>query len=187
MQFRGGQDEEQVLRRLLQDLQQGVEGRRREHVDLIDDIHPLFHIGRGIDGLVPQGPHLVNTVVGGSVQLQYIQKAPVVDTQARRAGVAGIPVHWMLAVYRLGQDFGTGRLAGAPGTGKQVCVGSAAFRHLFFQGLRNVFLADDVGKRLGPPLAIQCLIQRRQPPFHKKDPPYAAAEPAPSRHMEHPA
>ena len=38
---------------LLQDLQQGVEGRRGEHVDLVHDIDPLADRGRRIDRLIP--------------------------------------------------------------------------------------------------------------------------------------
>ena len=82
VELRSGQNEHQVLRRLLQNLQQSIEGRGGEHVDLVHDVHPLLHIGRGVDGFVPQGPHLVDTVVGGGVQLQYIQKTAVFDAHA---------------------------------------------------------------------------------------------------------
>ncbi len=90
----------------------------------------FFHIGRGVDGFVPQGPHLVDTVVGGSVQLQYIQKTAVFDAHAGGALAAGIAVHRVLAVDGLGQDFGTGGLAGAPGACEEVRMGGAALRHL---------------------------------------------------------
>ena len=148
-----------MLRRLLQNLQQSIEGRGGEHVDLVHDVHPLLHIGRGVDGFVPQGPHLVDTVVGGSVQLQYIQKTAVFDAHAGGALAAGIAVHRVLAVDGLGQDFGTGGLAGAPGACEEVRMGGAALRHLLTQSLGDVGLADDIRKRFGPPFAVQGLIQ----------------------------
>ena len=159
VELRSGQNEHQVLRRLLQNLQQSIEGRGGEHVDLVHDVHPLLHIGRGVDGFVPQGPHLVDTVVGGSVQLQYIQKTAVFDAHAGGALAAGIAVHRVLAVDGLGQDFGTGGLAGAPGACEEVRMGGAALRHLLTQSLGDVGLADDIRKRFGPPFAVQGLIQ----------------------------
>ena len=116
--------------RLFQDLQKRVERRRGEHVDLIDDVDPLFHVGRRVNGLVPQRPHLIHAVVGGGVQLQHIQETAVFDAQAAGAAVAGITVHRMLAVDCLGQDLGAGGLAGAPGAGKQIRMGGASLSHL---------------------------------------------------------
>ena len=64
----------------------------------------------------------------------------------------------MLAVDRLGQDLGAGGLSGAPGAGEQVSVRGPPLRHLLFQGLGDMGLANDVGERLGPPFAVQGLI-----------------------------
>src|SRR5699024_4807810 len=126
VQLRGGQNEDQVGRRLLQDLQQGVEGGGGQHVDLVDDVHPVAHRRRGVDGLVPQGPDVVHAVVGGGVQLQNVQQAPAVDALAGRALAAGVPVCRVLAVHRLGQDLGAGGLARAAGAGKEVGVAQTA-------------------------------------------------------------
>ena len=123
-------------------------------MDLVHDVHPLLHIGRGVDGFVPQGPHLVDTVVGGSVQLQYIQKTAVFDAHAGGALAAGIAVHRVLAVDGLGQDFGTGGLAGAPGASEQIGVGEPVPRHLLLEGVGNVALPHHVVKGAGPPLAV---------------------------------
>ena len=163
VQLRGSQNEHQMLRRLLQNFQQGVEGRRGQHVDLVHDVDPLFHIGGGVDGLVPEGPDLVHAVVGGGVQLQHIQKAAVLDAEAGRALAAGVSVHRVLTVDRLGQNFGAGGLAGAPGAGEEVGVGSPALGYLLLQGLRDMGLADDIGKCLGPPFAVQGLVHGAPP------------------------
>ena len=165
VKLRGGENEHQVLRRLLQDLQQGVEGREGQHVDLVDDIDPLFDSGGGVDGLVPQGPDLVHTVIGRGVQLQNVQKAAVLNAKAGGTGAAGVPVHGMLAVYGLGENFRAGGLSGAPGAGEEVSVGGAAFGHLLLQGLGDMALPRDVREGLGPPLAVEGLIHASPPPF----------------------
>ena len=72
VQLCGGQDEHQVFRRLLQGLEQGVEGLGGQGVHLVDDIHPLFHCGRGVHRLIQNGPDVVHPVVGGGVQLHHI-------------------------------------------------------------------------------------------------------------------
>ena len=98
MQFGRGQNKHQMGRRLLQNLQQSIEGRGGEHVDLVHDIDSLFYVGRGVDGLIPQGPNLIYAVIGGGVQLQHIQDGAVFNTPAGVALVAGISVHGVLAV-----------------------------------------------------------------------------------------
>ena len=129
-------------------------------MNLIYNIDPLLYIGGRVDGLVPQGPDLVHAVVGGGVQLHHVQKAAVLDAKARRTPATGIPALRVLAVDGLGQDLGAGGLAGAPGAGEEVRMGGAALRHLPAQRLRDVGLADDVRKRLGPPFPIQRLVQK---------------------------
>ncbi|MPM70265.1 hypothetical protein SDC9_117219 [bioreactor metagenome] len=150
-----------MLRRLLQNLQKGVERGNGQHVDLVHNIDPLFYIGGGVDCLVPQGPNLIDAVVGRGVQLQYVQKRAIFNSQTAWTLIAGVAVHRVLTVHRLGENFRAGGLAGAPGAGEEVGVGRAAFRHLTLQRFGDMGLADDVGKRLGPPLAVQCLIHPR--------------------------
>ena len=158
MKLRGGQNEHQVLRGFLHDLQQGVEGGGGEHMHLVDDIDALFHRRGGVGRLVPQGAHLIDAVVGGGVQLQHVQNGAVQNAAAGGTLVAGIAVHRVPAVDRPGEDLGAGGLAGAPGAGEEVGMGGAALRHLLFQRFGDVFLPDDIGEHLGPPFAVQRLI-----------------------------
>ena len=127
-------------------------------MDLVHDVDPLFYVGGGVDGLIPQGPDLVHAVIGGGVQLQNIQKAAAFQPQTAGTLTAGVAVYRVLTVDGLGQNFGAGGLAGAPGAGEKVGVGGASLRHLLFQGFGDVLLPDDIGEHLGPPLAVQCLI-----------------------------
>ena len=167
VQLRGGQNEHQVGGRFLQNFQQSVESRRGQHMNLVHDIDPLFHIGRGIDSLVPQGAHLIHAVVGGGIQFQHIQKAAAFQPNAAGALAAGIAVDRVFAVDGLGQNFGTGGLASAAGAGEQVGMRGAPLRHLLFQGLGDMFLPDHVGEHLGSPFAVQRLIHGTHPPLRE--------------------
>ena len=127
-------------------------------MDLVHDVDPLFYVGRGVNGLVPQGPDLVHAVIGGGVQLQNIQKAAAFQPQTAGTLTAGVAVYRVLTVDGLGQNFGAGGLAGTSCAGEQIGMGGTALCHLLFQGLGDVLLTDHVGKHLGPPLAVQRLI-----------------------------
>ena len=143
-----------MLRRLLQDLEQGVERLGGEHVHLVHNIHPLFHRGGGVYRLVQDGPDVVHPVVGGGVQLQHVQDGAVLNAQAGGAGVAGVAVPGAFAVHRPGQQLGAGGLARPPGAGEQVGVGQPPGRHLALEGLGDVALAHHLVKGAGAPLAV---------------------------------
>ena len=160
MNLGGGQNEHQMLRRFLQDLEQGIKCLGGEHVHLVHDVHPLFHRGRGVHRLVQDGPDVVHPVVGGGVQLQHVQNGAVLNPHAGRAPVAGVAVPGILAVHRPGQDLRAGGLAGAPGAGKQVGVGQPPGLYLALEGLGDMSLPHHIVKGAGPPLAVQGLIQR---------------------------
>ena len=73
----------------------------------------------------------------------------------------------MLTVDCLGQDFGAGGLAGAPGTSEQIGVGQPIGAQLIFQRGGHLILAENIGKGPGPPFAVKHLIQGC-PTFHEK-------------------
>ncbi len=55
------EDEFGMLRRFLERLQQGVEGRGREHVDLVDDIDLVARRDRGIADALKNLPDIADT------------------------------------------------------------------------------------------------------------------------------
>ena len=118
-------------------------------MDLIDDIHPLFGACGGENGLVPEGTHIVHTVVGSRVQLHHIHDGTVVDAPAGGTGVAGIAIHRMLAVHGLGQNFRAGGLAGAPGADKQIGVAELVVPDLIFQRFGDMLLPHHIVKGAG--------------------------------------
>ena len=119
--FGGGQDEDDVTGGLLQGLEQSVGRRRREHVDLVDDVD-LPAARRAQSGVGHQFAHGVDTVVGGGVQLVDVERRPPGDLDTGVADPAGFSALGRRAVEGLGQDAGRRCLARAPGATEQVGV-----------------------------------------------------------------
>ena len=161
----GGQNKDDVRRRLLHDLQQGVEGRDGEHVHLVDDIHLVLADAGGIGGLVPQIPDTVHAVVGGGVDLHHVQDGAVVHPPADLALAAGISLLAVGTVHRLGKDLGAGGLAGSPGAGEQIGMADAAGAKLILQRRHDGLLAHHILKPHGPPFAVKRTICHSLLPF----------------------
>ena len=122
----GGEDEDDVLGRLLHDFEQGVERPDAEHVGLVDDVDAVVDLGGGEVCLLAQLADVVDAVVAGRVDLGDVEHRAVVDALADFAHPAGIAVLLVWAVDRLGDDLGAGGLAGAARAGEQVGVADAA-------------------------------------------------------------
>ncbi len=154
----GGQHEDGVRRRLLQRLEQGVEGLGGEHVDLVDDVdlHPPFD-RREVD-LVAQIADIVDAAVGGGVHLDDVHGAASADGLAVGAGAVGMGGRLALAgvaVEGHGQDLGRGGLARAARTGEEVRVAHAVLSDGVDEGAGDVLLPDDVLETGGAVLAVE--------------------------------
>ena len=158
LQLGGGQDEDHVLGRLLQSLQQSVKGRGREHMHLVDDVNTVFQLGGGIDDLVADIADIVHAVVGGGIHLQHVGGRSRIDGAAGGALPAGARGGGVEAVDRLGQDLGAGGLTRTAGAAEQVGVGELPRGALVFQYGRDVILAVDLVEVRRPPLAVKSLM-----------------------------
>jgi hypothetical protein len=78
----GGKDELDVLGRLLQRLQHGVEGRGGQHVHFVDDVHLEAAARRRVGGVLQQLAHLVDLGVGRGVDLDEVHEAAGIDLLA---------------------------------------------------------------------------------------------------------
>ena len=72
----GGEEELDVLRRLLQRLQQGVERPGGEHVDLVDVIDLESGAAGPQSGVLPQLADGLDAVVAGPVDLDHVHVLP---------------------------------------------------------------------------------------------------------------
>ena len=126
LHLRGSEDENHVLRRLLQRLQQRIECRGREHVDFVDDVDLIDALGRGVAHDFAQLADVIDAVVGGSVDLQHVHAGRGGDALAGIACLAGIAVAGVGAVENLGENPRGRGLAYAAGAAKQVALRDAA-------------------------------------------------------------
>ena len=154
IELRRCKDEHQVLRRLLENFQQGIERRRGQHVHLVDDVHALFDRDGRKHGLLAQLADVIHAVIGRGVDLDNVHDAAVLDAEAGRALPAGVAVFRVLAVERLGEDLGAGRLARAARSDEKIRVRGPARGYLIFKRFRYVLLPDDLVKGLRTPLPI---------------------------------
>ena len=153
--LRGGHHEDDVVGRLLEGLEQRVEGGVGDLVRLVEDVD-LVLVARGaVAGGVAELADLVDAAVGGGVDLDDVDGVAGADLGAGLADVAGLgggaelAADGVAAVERHGQDAGDGGLADAAVAGEDVAVGDAVLGERVHQGHGDVVLSDDVGEALG--------------------------------------
>src|SRR5207253_6225825 len=93
--------EDRVWRRLLERLQEGVEGLVRQLVRLVDDVHLVLALRRREAHFLAQVAHLVDAAVRRRVDLDEIEEAPFTDRDAALATIARFPILRLRAVHGL--------------------------------------------------------------------------------------
>ena len=130
----GAQHKDHVRRRLLERLEQRVKRRRREHVDLVDDIDLVLAAHRGkVDGVDDLLAHIVYAGTACGIELVDIWVVALGDELTLLAGTVGHAAACTLgarrlgiaAQQRLGKNTRHGGLARAARSAEQVGVGQA--------------------------------------------------------------
>jgi hypothetical protein len=153
----GREDELQVRRWLLDELQQGVEALAGHHVRLIDDVDLVAAGHRRVEGPLTQVSGVVDAAVRSRVDLDDVDAARPGRCQrdARRADAAWIGGRALLAVQRPGQDSGARSLAAAPRPAEEIGVVDPATAERLAERLGDVILPLDLGKRAGTVSAVE--------------------------------
>ena len=153
----GGEDELHVRRRLLDELEQGVEALRCDHVGLVEDEDLEAVARRGEGGALAQVPGVVHAVVGGGVDLDDVEAARAAGGQVPAGGAlpAGGVGGEALAVQAARQDAGRGGLAAAARAGEEVGVGDAITAQCCHERGGHMVLPDDVLEGVGAVAAVQ--------------------------------
>ena len=134
--------------RLLERLEERIEGGTAEHVHFVDDVD-LVAVSRGqILRRLAQGAHVVDAVVGSGVDLLDVDVVALRDLDARAALPARLGRGAFLAVERAGEDARGGRLPAAARAGEEEGVGHAAALERVRQGADDVLLPRQIGKAL---------------------------------------
>ena len=157
LRFGGGEDEDEVFRRFLHNLEQGVEPCCGDHVGLIDDEHPVARLGWRVERAIPQLAGVIHTAVAGGVEFDHVDAARRVGRKPR-AGVAdpaGSGRRSLYTVQRPRQDARGRGLPAATRPGEEVRVVDPAG----FQGdgkrLGDVLLAHHLGECCRSVLAVE--------------------------------
>ncbi len=144
-----------MVRWLLDQLEQRVEGVRAQHVDLVDDVDPPTQLRRRGQRAHHQVAGILDQAVAGGVDLDHVERAALADRDAGGAGVARLAILAEGgAVDGLGQDAGGGRLPGPAWTHEQVGVGEAVAGHRPAQCGHDRVLPDELGEALRPEAPI---------------------------------
>jgi hypothetical protein len=137
-------------------------------MDFVDD----EDLGAGVGGLVLD--HLADSIdivdqpVGRAVDLENVDRAPLMDGLAELAGT--LPVGARMgrrpvgAVQGLGQDAGHGRLACPPDAREQIRLGDAARGDGVLNGANDGQLPDDLLELPGPVFPREYLVRHGFPP-----------------------
>ena len=154
----GGEDEFHVRRRFLERLEQRVEGRVREHVDLVDVVDLELPAGGGEADGFAQVADLFDAVVRGAVDFQHVERAAFGDLDADVLVGVEVGFRAVGAVERLGENAGGGGLAGAARADEKIGVGEALLGDGVAQGAHDVVLSEDVVEGFGSVFAGEDLI-----------------------------
>ena len=153
-----GEDELHVLGRLLDELEQGVEALRRDHVRLVDDVDLVAATTPAPKNARSRRSRASSTPPWrGRVDLDDVDRAGAAAGQ-RDAGVADAARdvgRALLAVEAAGQDAGARGLAAAARAGEEVGVVDPVRAQGLQQRLGDVLLADDLGEGLWPVAAVE--------------------------------
>ena len=150
----GGHHEDDVVGWLFEGLEERVEGGVGDLMGFVQDVDLVLVSCGTVTGSIPQFADLVDTAVGGGVDLNDVDGVAGFDLGAGFADFAGLGVGADLAadnvaaVERHSKDAGDGCLADAAVAGEDVAVSDALLGERVHQGDGDVVLAGNVGKAL---------------------------------------
>ncbi|KJL26900.1 hypothetical protein RL72_00808 [Microbacterium azadirachtae] len=155
--LRRGEDELDVRRRLFDELEQGVEALRRDHVRLVED-EDLEPVAAGREGgALAQVAGVVDAVVAGGVDLDDVEGSAAVagELDAARADAAGGVGRPLGAVEAARQDARGRRLAAPARPREQIGVAHAVAAQRGHERIGHLRLPDHLPEVLGPVAAVQ--------------------------------
>ena len=164
--FRGGEDELGVRRRLFQGLEQGVEGLRGEHVNFVENVDLVAGADRSIANRVVDLAHVVDAVVRGGVHLDDVDVPALHDRLAMHADRwhfdcrRGDGAIGKLVVERTGEDARRRGLADAAHAGEDPGLRDASSLERIRDRAHHRILADQIIEGRGTILASEHAVGR---------------------------
>src|SRR6516225_6258020 len=153
-----GKNEFHVLWRLFQRLQKRVERGGRKHVHLVNEIDFVTPFGWRIPYILPQLADVLDAVVACAIDFDHVEAIAASDLAAVIAHAAWRNRRPFNAVERLRQNSCCRSFANTARADKKIRVRETVLRHRIFQRARDVGLADQIVKCLGPILSGENLV-----------------------------
>ena len=150
VRFGGGEDELDVRRRLLEGLQERVEGLTGQHMNLVNEVDLVISTrSRPVDPL-DNRPDIIDAAMGGAIELDNIDVLAGMNRLADAAFVARacplllwpVTVVGRRTVDRLGKDSRHRGLADPPGTGEEIGVSHSTLEDPAAESPGDGFLAN---------------------------------------------
>ena len=165
------QHEYHVARRLFKRLEQRVERRRRQHVNLVDDVDLVPTARRSelnaTDDLLA---HILHARATCGVQFVHVGMLAVGNHRAIIARSVRLGRRAVLAQKRLGKQARRSGFAGAARAGEQVRVTYLILLDRVFDSAFDMLLANDVFEYLRPVFSVQCLCHSARLPLSRMHP-----------------
>ena len=155
LQLGRAEDEDEVGRRLLDQLQERVERSVGELVRLVEDVDLVAALDRLQDDALADLADVVDPALGGRVHLDDVQRRAGRDRQACVAGSVRIGSRAVSAVERLGEDARERRLARSARPREEVRLANVAGRDRVLQRADDGLLADHVVEPLRTIFAVE--------------------------------
>ena len=149
MNFGRTQNEHHPLGRLLQRLQQRVEGIVRNLVRLVHDEDFVTVARRAVADILPQFAHLIDAAIGRRVNLDHVHTVACRHFQATGANSARIRRGAVHAIQAAGHNSRHGSLARAALAAEYVAVRNPPLRDRVLQRRPDMFLTYQFGKGCG--------------------------------------
>ena len=163
----GREDELHVRGGLLEGLEKGVEGRIREHVDLIDVVNLERGIGGSVLHRLAELADLLDAIVGRTIDFEDIERVSFRDFH--QLGVIGVKIDGGAAriVERFRENTGSRGFTGATGAYEEVSVGETALFDGVAKGADDVILPQNIFEGAGTIFAGKNLIAQNWAEFRR--------------------
>ena len=149
------EDEDEVRRRLLDQLQERVPRGVGELVRLVEDVDLEAALDRLEDDVLADLADVVDPALARGVHLDHVERRAARDRDARVAGLVRRRRRALLAVERLREDARERGLPGAARAGEQVGLAHLVVLDRVAEGPDDGLLADDLVEVLRPVLPVE--------------------------------
>ena len=170
VQLGRAEDEDEMRRRLLDQLQEGVPGGIGQLVRLVEDVDLEAALDGLEDDVVADLADVVDPALAGGVHLDDVQRDAVGDRHAGVAGLVGRRRRALLAVERLGEDPREGRLPRPARPREEVRLPHLVVGDRVPKRPHDRLLADDLVEVLRPVFAVEGSHERAGGSTNRKCP-----------------